>query len=47
MEKTVIVMPVANEEESMAQILEEVLRLPYDSLYLYVVRQDGGHCKGI
>lgn len=37
MEKTVIVMPVANEEESMEQILEEVLRLPYDSLYLYVV----------
>ena len=37
MEKTVIVMPVANEEESMEQILEEVLGLPYDSLYLYVV----------
>ncbi|MCI9316252.1 MAG: glycosyltransferase [Lachnospiraceae bacterium] len=37
MEKTVIVMPVANEEESMEQVLEGILGLPYDSLYLYVV----------
>ncbi len=40
MEKTVIVMPVANEEESMGQVLEEILKLPYDSLYLYVVMDD-------
>ena len=37
MKKTIIVMPVANEEESMEQVIEDVLRLPYDSLYLYVV----------
>ena len=37
MKKTVIVMPVANEEDSMAQIIEEILALPYDDLYLYPV----------
>lgn len=37
MEKTVIVMPVANEEDSMAGILEEILSLPYDDLYIYPV----------
>ncbi len=37
MEKIVVVMPVANEEESMEQVLTDVLKLPYDSLYLYVV----------
>lgn len=30
-------MPAANEEESMGQVIEGVLGLPYDSLYLYVV----------
>lgn len=37
MKKTVIVMPVANEEDSMAQVIEEILALPYDNLYLYPV----------
>ena len=40
MEKTIIVMPVANEETTMEQVLEEILRLPYESLYLYVVMDD-------
>lgn len=35
--KTVIVMPVANEEESMAGVLEELLALSYDNLYVYPV----------
>ena len=37
MEKTIIVMPVANEEEHMAEVLEEILALPYDNLYIYPV----------
>lgn len=37
MKKTVIVMPVANEEASMESVLQEVLALPYDDLYLYVI----------
>ncbi len=37
MKKTVIVMPVANEEESMASVIEEILSLPYENLYLYTV----------
>ena len=37
MKKTIIVMPVANEEETMAQVIEEILALPYDNLYLYTV----------
>lgn len=37
MEKTIIVMPVANEEDSMERILEEILSLPYDNLYIYPV----------
>ena len=40
MKKTVIVMPVANEEESMASVIEEILALPYDNLYLYTVIDD-------
>lgn len=40
MEKTIIVMPVANEEESMDQVLSDILELPYDFLYLYVVMDD-------
>jgi glycosyltransferase involved in cell wall biosynthesis len=35
--KTVIVMPVANEGESMRQIIKEILELPYDNLYLFPV----------
>ncbi len=37
MKKTIIVMPVANEEESMGSVLEEILALPYDNLYVYPV----------
>lgn len=37
MKKTIIVMPVANEESTMGQILDDVLELPYDNLYIYPV----------
>ncbi len=37
MKKTIIVMPVANEESTMGQVLDEILSLPYDSLYIYPV----------
>lgn len=37
MKKTVIVMPVANEEATMGHIMDEILGLPYDNLYLYPV----------
>ena len=37
MKKTVIVMPVANEEDTMQGIIDDVLLLPYDNLYLYPV----------
>lgn len=37
MKKTIIVMPVANEEDSMEKILDEILALPYDNLYIYPV----------
>lgn len=37
MKKTIIVMPVANEEETMEKILDEILALPYDNLYIYLV----------
>lgn len=37
MKKTIIVMPVANEEATMGQILDEILGLPYDNLYIYPV----------
>ncbi len=37
MKKTIIVMPVANEEATMRQLLEEILALPYDNLYIYPV----------
>ena len=30
-------MPVANEEESMQGVLDEILALPYDNLYIYPV----------
>lgn len=36
-EKTVIVMPVANEEETMGAVLDEILSLPYENLYVYPV----------
>lgn len=37
MKKTVIVMPVANEEKTMASVIEEILALNYKELYLYPV----------
>lgn len=37
MKKTIIVMPVANEEATMGAVIEEILKLPYENLYLYVV----------
>ena len=37
MKKTIIVMPVANEEETMGEVIESILNLPYDNLYLYPV----------
>ena len=37
MKKTIIVMPVANEEETMGRVLDEILALPYDNLYIYPV----------
>ena len=35
--KTIIVMPVANEENTMERIIEEILSLPYQDLFLYPV----------
>lgn len=37
MKKTIIVMPVANEEATMGAVLDRILELPYDNLYTYVV----------
>lgn len=37
MKKIIIVMPVANEEDTMASVIDEILALPYDNLYLYPV----------
>lgn len=37
MKKTIIVMPVANEEDTMQGVLDEILALPYDNLYIYPV----------
>lgn len=37
MKKTIIVMPVANEEATMGAVLDEILALPYDNLYVYPV----------
>ncbi|MCR4739402.1 MAG: glycosyltransferase [Lachnospiraceae bacterium] len=37
MEKTVIVMPVANEEATMESVLTKIMELPYDNLYVYPV----------
>lgn len=37
MKKTIIVMPVANEEDTMEKILDEILALPYDNLHIYPV----------
>lgn len=40
MKKTIIVMPVANEEATMASVLDEILALPYKDLYIYPVIDD-------
>ena len=37
MKKTIIVMPVANEGDTMAEVIDEILALPYDDLFLYPV----------
>ncbi len=37
MKKTIIVMPVANEEATMNSVIEQIMALPYDNLYLYPV----------
>lgn len=37
MKKTIIVMPVANEQDTMGNVIEKVLALPYDNLFLYPV----------
>lgn len=40
MKKTIIVMPVANEEETMKNLLDEIMSLGYDNLYVYPVVDD-------
>lgn len=37
MKKIIIVMPVANEEDTMGQVIDKILALPYDNLHLYPV----------
>jgi len=37
MKKTIIVMPVANEGATMASVLDDILGLPYDNLFVYPV----------
>ncbi len=37
MKKTIIVMPVANEETTMEGVLRQIMELPYDNLYVYPV----------
>lgn len=38
--KTVIVMPVANEEATMAKVVDTIMQLPYENLYYYPVIDD-------
>lgn len=38
--KTIIVMPVANEAETMAQVIDDIMALPYENLYYYPVIDD-------
>ena len=40
MKKTIIVMPVANEGETMGDLLDRILALPYDNLFVYPVVDD-------
>ncbi|MBD5538978.1 MAG: glycosyltransferase [Desulfovibrio sp.] len=37
MKKTIIVMPVANEEQTIGQTIDEILKLNYEDLYLYPI----------
>jgi dolichol-phosphate mannosyltransferase len=37
MKKTIIVMPVANEDATIRTVLEDILHLPYDNLFVYPV----------
>ncbi len=37
MKKTIVVMPVANEEETMESVLRQIMELPYDNLHVYPV----------
>lgn len=37
MKKIIIVMPVANEEEHMEEVLKEILTLPYNDLSIYLI----------
>lgn len=37
MKKTIIVMPIANEEATIAEVFDEILSLSYDNLYIYPV----------
>ena len=43
MKKTIIVMPVANEETTMSSIIEEILSLPYDNLFLFPIIDHYSH----
>ena len=38
--KTIIVMPVANEAETMAQVIDDIMALPYENLYYYPIIDD-------
>ncbi|MBQ7658397.1 MAG: glycosyltransferase [Butyrivibrio sp.] len=40
MKKTIIVMPVANEGDTMGEVLDRILGLPYDDLSIYPVVDD-------
>ena len=40
MKKTIIVMPVANEGDTMGEVLDRILGLPYDNLSIYPVVDD-------
>lgn len=37
MKKIIIIMPVANEEETIGQVLDEILALPYKNLWVYTI----------
>lgn len=49
MKKIIIVMPVANEESTMESVLERILALPYDNLFVYPVidRHSKDHTEDI